>query len=234
MSLLHRRILYISCIIIFFIFTPIIVIYAMGYRYNFKKNKFEKTGLLSIETRQDDVHIYINDELYEHKVRRYSFIPKAILSKIEYPTNVKISLLPDEYNIRLEKEGYWNWKNTISVYPNYTTFVTPIILFKKSVPSNLKNGAMDNILSANRDNIQVLKYEKASTTLLNLNLGNLNENKIYESSKRIKYFPSPNNQRILISADNNYEIIDPLSDKNIINLTAIIESKIENVKWKIG
>lgn len=203
----------------------------MGYHYNFKKNKFEKTGLLSVETMQNDVHIYVNGELYKHKVRRYSFIPKAILSRIEYPNNVKISLLPDEYAVRLAKEGYWDWKNTVSIYPNYTTFIKPVILFKKSIPFNLKGGEITNLIPAGKGSIIFLELEGASTTLASLNLENFEERKIYESEERIGYVPSANSQRILIKEKDGYKIIDPISSENAADLKDILDSEIKNVIW---
>ena len=51
MNLKHRRILYISFILIFIILVPITIFYAAGYRYNFKQNKIEKTGILYIDSK---------------------------------------------------------------------------------------------------------------------------------------------------------------------------------------
>ncbi|MFH1030316.1 MAG: PEGA domain-containing protein [bacterium] len=210
-----------------------IVTYSMGYRYNFKKNKVEKMGLLSIKTQQDDVHIFINEKLHKHKVRKYSFIPKTMLSEIDYPNDVKISLPPGEYDIKLSKEGFWDWKGKISIGENKTTFIQTVVLFEKNVPLKLDDGDIANIDFRNNADMLFLKYEKATTTLTNFHLEDFNNFKIYESIGKIKYISSANNKRILIEEEFDYLIIDPAASENKILLSNILDEKLVNVKWDI-
>ncbi|MFH0854794.1 MAG: hypothetical protein V1891_04890 [bacterium] len=203
----------------------------MGYRYNFKKNKIEKIGLLYIKMQQNDLHVYINGNIYKHKTQKYPFVPKFLLSNIEYPNEIKMPLLPEKYEIRISKEGYYDWENNIIIKPNLTTFLPHIILFKNNVPLMLSNGDITDANLFDNNNVSFLKDEIATTTLKNFNLYDFSDNKIYESLEKIEYIPSANNKNFLIKEGDKYLIIDSEYKENKIQLSAILESKLINVKW---
>ncbi len=119
MTLLHRRIVYITFIIIFLIATPLIVLYTQGYRYNFQKGRVQKTGILKITSTPKKAEIWLNG---------IKFDSKETPAKIEY-------VLPGDYEIRLQKSGYYNWQKKLTVYENGTTFAENILLFKQVLPA---------------------------------------------------------------------------------------------------
>ncbi len=206
----------------------------MGYRYNFKKNKFDKLGMLSITLKQDDINIYIHDELYEKRVQKYPFIPKMFLSKIEHTRNIMISMLPGEYNIKLEKENYFPWENNIVINPNLTAFAPQIMLFKKSSPVKLLNGGLKDMSLDKKDNLYFTRKDNATTTLSFLALNNGKTKDIYEwkTSEDMEYFPSVNNERIQIKDGEKNLILDPLMPQTAIDIKGFAKNyDFYNMKW---
>ena len=59
----RRRMVYASFIIIFSILTPIIILYTQGYRYNFKRGRVQKTGILIISSIPKKADVYLNNKL---------------------------------------------------------------------------------------------------------------------------------------------------------------------------
>ena len=111
MTLKTRRLLYISFILAFLIITSSLILYATGYRIKLTwpidfNQTFQKTGMFIFDTEPHGAKIYLNkkpQELFFKKIftREESFI--------KTPTKIK-NLLPGEYDITLELEGYWPWR----------------------------------------------------------------------------------------------------------------------------
>ncbi|MFA5124349.1 MAG: PEGA domain-containing protein [Patescibacteria group bacterium] len=120
MTLLYRRITYISFIIIFLIITPLIIAYTAGYRYNFSKGRVQKTGILRITSIPRGANIYLNSQIQNTQTP----------AKIQY-------LMPGDYEIKLTKEGYFDWQKKLPITENNTTFAEKIILWKKPAAKKL-------------------------------------------------------------------------------------------------
>lgn len=136
MTLKYRRLLYSTFILAFVVITPLVILYTAGYRYNFKKNKIEKTGILYLESSPKDAKIFINGKFKDETPTRFS------------------KMLPDTYQIEVIKDGYHPWEKNVEIRSNLTTFNRDIVLFKQNLPINIIEGEV-NILSApfNQKNI---------------------------------------------------------------------------------
>ena len=215
MNLKKRRILYLTFIIIFFIITPLLTLYAAGYRYNFKKNKIEKTGILYIDSKPRDALIFINDK-YEDKT----------------PTRFT-KLLPNIYYVKVEKEGYYPWQKELEVKSNLTTFAKNIILFKKNLPINIIEGEI-NIYTISPDQgkliYSIIKENAEELRLLNLKnetdllIKSLN-NRTYNELEFIAWSNSQNKALIkeIIGDFNKYLIVDieTLKTKELFDITRL-------------
>ncbi len=224
MKLHLRRLVYSIFIGAFLIITPILITYASGYRYNFKKNKIEKTGILYVDSNPKQSLIYI-DGKYENKTP----------AKFSY-------MLPDIYKIKVEKEGYYPWEKEIEIKSNLTTFSKNIILFKKSLPINIINGEI-NILDVSLDKTKIiysLIFENGEELRL-LNLRNESDFKIEKfnlgSYSNIDFVQwSPNGNKAIIKKQigdfNKYLIIDieTLKIKELFDITRLNFSEL---KWDI-
>lgn len=156
MTLLYRRITYISFIIIFLVVTPLIIAYTAGYRYNFSKGRVQKTGILRITSIPRGADIYLNGVRYEG-----SQTP----AKIQY-------LLPGDYEIKLAKDGYFDWQKKLPITENNTTFAEKIILWKKAAAEKLNTTTSASSWLVSPDgNIVAFSQADGSVGIIDINSG---------------------------------------------------------------
>lgn len=211
---IYRRVTYISFIIIFLVVSPLVILYTMGYRYNFTKGRVQKTGILKITSVPRGASIKLNGQLYAT-----SLTP----AKIEY-------LLPGDYEISLSKDGYYDWQKKLAVYENGTTFAEKINLWKKTNAQSLSTSTTDGWLISPDQNLVAMNSGNA-VMLMDINsglFGELSGGKIEslgeiknQGSIAIKYDSikldsfSPTGRYILIttskSKQTNYYILDTIS-----------------------
>ena len=94
-------------IVIFIIAAPLLILYASGYRLG-ETLRFLPTGGLYVTTAQSGIEIYINDEL----IRETSLWQKNILIQ---------NLKPQEYRVKVVKDGYQEWSKTLQVFAEIVT-----------------------------------------------------------------------------------------------------------------
>ena len=104
-------------IILFFIISPIIILYTAGYRYDISEKKIKQTGVISIDIKPKNVDVFIN------KVALETDIPIRLTNRA-----------PGDYTITLEKDGYHSWQSVLAVESNQTTYIRNITLLRKSLP----------------------------------------------------------------------------------------------------
>src|SRR6056297_1719178 len=131
---LRRKIFFYFFVLLFFVLSFYVVCYAQGYRIKLtippSFEMFQKTGMILIKSEPGDALIYLNNEPRQSLVTRYLWSSSGY-----YHTPAKIkNLLPGEYNITLEKEGYHPWEEKIRVYPSQITKLSGIHLFKEGLP----------------------------------------------------------------------------------------------------
>lgn len=191
MNLIFRRFVYIFFIIIFLLAAPAVVLYTMGYRYNFSAGRVQKTGLMKITSVPKDADIFLNGIKYEK-----SQTP----AKIEY-------LLPGDYEIKISKDGYHDWQKKLAVYENGTTFAEKIILWKRGQPEKIE--AATTAWSASPDGNKVALGQDNIVKILNINSGLLGESEggditksaeLPKGAKINKISFSPNSKKILIDS----------------------------------
>lgn len=135
---LRRKILYSVFILIFLIVTPLTWMYAAGYKIG-SGFSVQKTGILVIETEPSGGKIILNDKPI------YGFFD--VFNRDNYKrTPARISnLLPGEYDVRVEMDGYWPWQKKLSIKSSETTFAEDIKLFRKEMPLPLSNDLHDEL-----------------------------------------------------------------------------------------
>src|SRR3989339_2090055 len=201
MKIQTRRTIYITFFAIFFIIVPILILYAAGYSYNFKKNRIEKTGVLIVETFPKKSNVYLNDKILKKTPARFSH------------------LLPDIYKVTINKTGYYSWENEISIRSGQSSFATNIILFKKSEPILIKSGKI-SILAGSPDQqkiiySQIINESQEEVRLINNNgatdllISKFNP-KTFDSLEFVGWSPDGKKALIkqIIDNFNSYFIID--------------------------
>jgi len=214
MNILHRRIIYISFIVIFLVAAPLIILYTMGYRYNFTKGRVQKTGILSVTSAPRGADIYLNGIKY---------------ASSQTPAKIE-KLLPGDYEIKLSKNGYYDWQKKLAVYENGTTFAEKVILWKKSAPTTLATSTASSWLISPDKNIVGISNGTDSIDLLDINSGlfgeisggnfsNIVQITGYDSLKLQSFSPS-GRYLLAVAIKNNkqaYFLVDTLakSDKKL-------------------
>ena len=159
------------CVFVFFFLLGIVLFYSFGYKYSIEEKKAVQTGAIVIKTHPKEVDIYKNDFLYKNNKTIANLFSDFI--KID---NLKIG----KYNIKVKKEGYFNWEKNIDVNGGIVTELKSIVLLKESYNRNIalnkigKNLNGDSIWSNNRKDKIV--YKKESEKKPSLNVFNFNEN----------------------------------------------------------
>ncbi|MBU0660792.1 PEGA domain-containing protein [Patescibacteria group bacterium] len=95
----------------FFIVSPILILYTEGYRYDWESQTVLTTGVLSIDIEPDDARVFINNQI------------------IKDPIPIRLAdLSPNNYTIRLEKDGHHTWEKSMIISSNQTTYINNITL----------------------------------------------------------------------------------------------------------
>ncbi len=117
MTLRFRRILYITCILIFLLVAPPLILYTTGWRYDFTYNRLVSTGSLVVKSDPAAAQIRLNNRLF----------------KAETPTIIN-DILPGKINLEVSRPGFYPWQRTVNVAARLTTFADNIKLFRQSAP----------------------------------------------------------------------------------------------------
>lgn len=227
MSYRFRNILFFSFVGIFVILTTIFSLYASGYRLSLNsimkgKLPVQKTGMLILDSSPKGATISL-----EKQFRGLFFDNNVLNNKIiKTPYKVK-NLLPGEYLLKLESDGYWPFEQKINIYPGQSTYLEDIILFKKNLPvlfypSSLQNISIDpsyqKILLENDKVLFDLKTEKvvdlmsgtSRSEFIGENKILLNNTTIFDHDKK-KYIDWPEEEKA------DYKIIK-IIDKDLYYL----------------
>ncbi|MFA5187909.1 MAG: hypothetical protein WC460_00930 [Patescibacteria group bacterium] len=222
MSLRIRRIIMFSFISAFFILGPLLIFYASGYRYDLKRNKILKTGTLMLEAKNlKKASVYLNDKLYDKPFDEKIFI---------------YNLLPQEYAIKISKEGYYSWEKKLTVASSITTFAADIILFKKEVPLQIIEGQI-NDFSLSPDG-QKLIYQQVNGPFLELYLYDFitrEKSLIYRVSaqKKLTLTWAASSKKALIKDDNSYIVSNLQNLKDVQDISELLEFVPDNVIWDL-
>ncbi len=213
MTLFYRRIIYLIFMGIFFIVLPLIILYANGYKYNFKKNNLQKTGAIFLESKPKDVKIFLNNKIIEKKI----------------PILIK-DLIPNEYNLKVKKEGYNLWEKEIKVNEGQTTFLQYIRLFKnKNIAIPIYQKEIKEFKCNDNKNIFILhKIDRSDESLVWLNINAQEQKNIFKTTEKIITFKLiEDGKLIFVKTQKRYLLINPI-DKITYNLNNII--KVKNIK----
>lgn len=134
MDIRIRRSITIGFFLFFFIVSPLLLLYASGYRYDYKRGTLLRTGNIYIEASDvKDATVLIDDKPYGELLNKKLFLK---------------DLLPGEYIIRIEKDGYTTWEKKLRVEGTLTTFIKDVVLFLTSKPVELTHSQISDYLTS--------------------------------------------------------------------------------------
>lgn len=109
--------------LLFVVSVPLVLLHTAGYRINLRTRRLEHTGLLLARSTPRDAAIFLDG------------VPQPERT----PARLSL-LLPREYVLRVEKNGYQAWSKTVRVESNRTTFADDILLFSSQLPELIDAG----------------------------------------------------------------------------------------------
>ena len=108
------------CVACFFVIAPILVLYSMGYRFDFEKMKITATGGIYVRTFPAAGQITIDYKISE----KPGMFSNSIFVQ---------SLLPKDHTISIKKSGYYDYFKTLPVQEKQVTKLEDVLLIKKNI-----------------------------------------------------------------------------------------------------
>jgi len=108
------------CVACFLVIAPILVLYSMGYRFDFEKMKMTETGGIYVRTFPAAGQIIIDSKISEK--------PGLFANSIFVQ-----SLLPNNHTVLIEKTGYYDYSKILPVQEKEVTKIENVFLFKKNI-----------------------------------------------------------------------------------------------------
>lgn len=125
-------------VVLFVVITTILSLIATGYRFNLSwplnfGHLLQKTGTIALDSAPKGAKITLSGE------QKKGLTLSSLFGKDkEQTTPVKVkNLLPGEYTVSFELDGYWPYEKKVRVNNSQTTFLENVILFKKSLALNI-------------------------------------------------------------------------------------------------
>jgi len=140
-----RRILFYSSIVIFFVISAIVVLYALGYQYDFVQGQFFKIGSFDVKTNVS-AQVYVNDVF----AGSTSFLGNYFSQS---------RLLPRVYSVRVQADNYQPWQKLVKVNAGFLTSFPKVILLPKTFQEN-------TVASASFKTVTITRFDVANGTAL--------------------------------------------------------------------
>ncbi len=220
MSIRARQFIFSILAVLFFVAVPLVIFYAIGYRYNFNKKTLEKTGSFVLDSKPQRARILI-DGRDAHKLTPSRFT----------------RLLPGDYRIRLEKENYYPWEKTLKVESKLTTFATDIVFFKNEAPTMPSSGGISSVFPSN-DKKSAALLAPGSSANTDIFIWDLSNQPKYRysvnvpDSQPVEISWSPANDKILLKINGTsprYFIV-PI-DGEAVPLASVTDRRFNSLIW---
>lgn len=199
----RRRVLFLFFVGVFLILSPIITLYAIGYKYDFINNRFVMTGSMHIKA-QTGATVFLEDRI----IKNTSFFNNSFSRN---------RLLPGEHKIRLEKEGYHSWQKSILIKEGLLSDFSSVFLIKEDslIDTDVNLEIASKIFT--RESFDISKEE----TDLILDFFSVSIEKLKKIEKLDGYF-------YVLGVFNNKSLLYKIDDKFIEEELELIDSGVRN------
>jgi len=219
MTLLHRRLLLIFFILFFIVVSPLLILYALGYKYDAQKGRLEKTGVFFIKAYPKNAEVYLNSKN----------------QNVQTPTRLT-RLLPNTYQVTISKEGFLPWIKNLNIEDQTTTFIEDVSLFKENLEwGKIKDGNFNQLIAAPNKTLSVILETNTTNSIIWLyNLDNNDLKTLYTTTAKNKLEIitwSETSQKILIKKDNDYLIINIDEKNNARSIYSLFGKRYTDLRW---
>ncbi|MCX6785523.1 MAG: PEGA domain-containing protein [Candidatus Komeilibacteria bacterium] len=219
MQLKFRRILFLVFLVFFLVASPLLIIYALGYKFNPAKRILEKTGVFFIKSFPRSAEIYLNNQKYKKTT----------------PAQI-IRLLPGSYQLKITKEGYRPWQKNLLIQPDLTTFIEDVSLIYREPKTTalIKGNFSDFLESTNNEELALLEQTSNGTILWIYSINNDNFIQLYQTpaQNNLKLMAwSSNNKKILIKQSKDYLVFNAELPGVFSSLDKVSKTELTDIKW---
>ncbi|MFA7365371.1 MAG: PEGA domain-containing protein [Patescibacteria group bacterium] len=221
MNHLTRRIIFWSFVFIFFVLTAYLFLLVNSYVISFSSFKdsrpfisLQKAGILAVDSNPRGASVYIERKFKNFLNSKDGEQKESIIT----PHKVK-NLIPGEYSLRVELDGYWPFEKDFKIVSGQTTYIESIALLKKTLP----------LLISPRE-VQEIEISKDFSSIIFLDdkeifdLKNEKDILISESINDLNFLGANRflvNKNIIFDyAKNNYLFLDDEFYKDVENIKA--------------
>ena len=118
----------------------VIVLFARGYKFDLKNGSLEKTGMILAKSRPDGAKVFLDGKL------------------ITATNNPVQGLKSGKYDLKIVKDGYFEWEKKVTVEEELVTEVDALLIpLSPALTPLTSTGIKSPTLSSNRDRIAFLK-----------------------------------------------------------------------------
>ena len=172
-----KKILLFLLVCAFFILSPFLVLYSLGYRIDWSNKKLLPAGALFIKTTPGGATVILEGK----GEKKTSYFRGGLLWSF---------LPPKRYSLTIKKEGYISYRKEIEIFPGQTTAISHIVLWKKKENAS-KEKILDRVLSVKRLGDTLWALRSAPTGEFSLFKVTENDNPVlfYAASSPFKFWP---------------------------------------------
>ncbi len=218
-----RRFIFLFFVGLFFVISPIIIMYTSGYRYDFQNGLLRETGSINIDIVPTTAEVYLNN------VKLKSSIPVRLNN-----------LAPGKYIVTIKNTGYLDWQKNIEIKNKETVYIKDIVLLKRNEPTSIHDGIVQETVISN--NGQFLIYSVVQNNKKEIWQKNLKNNELsmvengFFATETLKISFMPNGLYYSISSFNlpynKIILINAEKPTKKIDLTSFSRIPIIKYQWK--
>lgn len=216
----NRTLLFLTLCLLFFLITPPLILYSLGYAIDFEKKKIVQTGAIFVSTEPGEVSVFMSGK----QKGKTGIIFKKLFKK---------NILPKTYSIELKKDGYYSWQKNLEIKEKLTTEIRDVFLLQENPQKQIVFEKSIKGFYPSPDNKKIA-YLTAENQIGVLNLENKSEKSVLGAEKMdelVKLAWSENSKKIYLKTSlkkvlSNY--VWQEETENIIELDKIVSKKTYN------
>jgi len=149
-----KKTLFFGLCLFFLITAPSVILYSLGYRFDFENIKIVQTGGLFFKISPPGVTVDLDQKL---RKKTNFFFDSAFLN----------GLVPKDYQVTIQKTDYHSWSKILKIEEKQVTEAKNIILFPKNPKFNLSGKGIDNFFPAPDNKKIIFKIQEKTGWILN-------------------------------------------------------------------
>lgn len=215
-----RLLLLLACVAAFFLITPYIVLYSLGYRVDFRKEKITATGGIYTRVAPAPAEVIIDETIKN---------TTGIFSNAVFVQN----LLPGMHQVLIKKYSYHSYAKSLIVKENEVTKLENVMLFKENIPFALIDSGVDYFSpSPNYTTLLVASTAQTGTEVKAINTATQQGKAFFlpNTGKISDIIWADDSSRTVLRIGSAYYLFDPSSKEKTIPPASFL-SQIKSVRF---